>query len=127
MTHDLECRRDGRPIIFANVMWRFVVSDEWVALGFEAPGDADVGAYQGCPSFRVETSRAQALGWLARDVQYELTGYEFVQWPVASFWPGVASGTGDVLDADLTRWGTRRSGCGQGRTASARRWLCQAS
>lgn len=32
---------------------------------------------------RVETSVAQAMVWLAEDVQYELTGYEFVQWPIA--------------------------------------------
>ena len=64
-------------------MWRFAVSDEWVALGFEAPRDAEVGAYQRCLSYRLETSAAQALVWLAGDVQYELAGYEFVQWPIA--------------------------------------------
>lgn len=83
VTRDLDCRRQGRPITFANVEWRFVVSDEWVAVGFEAPGDADVGAYQRCLSYRLETSAAQALVWLADDVQYELAGFEFVQWPVA--------------------------------------------
>jgi hypothetical protein len=51
--------------------------------GFEALGDADVGAYQRCLSYRLETSPAPALVWLAGDVQYELAGYEFVQWPIA--------------------------------------------
>jgi hypothetical protein len=83
VTRDLACRRYGRPITFANVLWRFVVSDDWVALGFETRGDADVGAYQRCLSYRLETSPTQALAWLADDVQYELTGYEFVQWPIA--------------------------------------------
>jgi hypothetical protein len=83
VTRDLDCRRHGRPITFANVKWSFVVSDEWVALGFEAPRHADVGSYQRCLSYLLETSPAQALVWLAHDVQYELTGYEFVQWPVA--------------------------------------------
>jgi len=64
-------------------MWRFVVSDEWVALGFQVPGDADVGAYQRCLSYRLETSPSQASVWLAHDVQYQLAGYEFVQWPIA--------------------------------------------
>jgi hypothetical protein len=83
VTRDLDCRRHGRPITFANVGWRFVVSGEWVAVGFEAPGDADVSAYRRCLSYRLETSTAQALVWLAEDVQYELAGYEFVQWPIA--------------------------------------------
>lgn len=83
VTRDLDCHRHGRPITFANVMWRFVVSDEWVALGFEAPGDADVGTYRRCLSYRLETSAAQALVWLAGDVQYQLAGYELVQWPIA--------------------------------------------
>ncbi len=83
VTRDLDCRRHGRHITFANVTWRFVVSDEWVAVGFETPGDADVGAYQRCLSYRLETSPAQALVWLAGDVQEQLTGHEFVQWPIA--------------------------------------------
>lgn len=64
-------------------MWRFVVSDGAVALGFEAPGDADVGSYRRCLDYRLETSPTQAAVWLADDVQYELSGYEFVQWPIA--------------------------------------------
>jgi hypothetical protein len=83
VTRDLDCRRHGRPITFANVLWCFVVSDEWLALGFETGGEADVGAYRRCLSYRLETSATQALVWLAHDVQYELAGYEFVQWPVA--------------------------------------------
>jgi hypothetical protein len=82
VTRDLDCRRHGRPITLANVMWRFVVSGESIAVGFETPGDADVGAYQRCLSYRLETSAVQALVWLANDVQYELAGYEFVQWPI---------------------------------------------
>jgi hypothetical protein len=79
----LDCRRHGRPITFVNVEWRFVVSDQWVAVGFEAPDYADIGAYQRCMSYRLEASAAQAVVWLADDVQYELAGYEFVQWPIA--------------------------------------------
>jgi hypothetical protein len=80
VTRDLHCRRHGRPITLTNMMWRFAVSEEWVALGFEG---ADVGTYQRCLGYRLETSPEQALVWLADDVQYELTGYEFVQWPIA--------------------------------------------
>jgi hypothetical protein len=83
VTRDLDCRRHGRPITFTNVMWRFVVSGESVALGFEASGETDVGAYHRCMNYRLETSAPQALVWLAGDVQYELAGYEFVQWPIA--------------------------------------------
>jgi hypothetical protein len=83
VTRDLDCRRHGRPITFANVGWCFVVSDEWLAVGFEAPSDAGLGAYQRCLSYRLETSAAHATVWLADDVQYELAGYEFVQWPIA--------------------------------------------
>jgi hypothetical protein len=83
VTRDPHCRRHGRPITLTNMLWRFAVSEEWVALGFETPVDADVGAYQRCLGYRLEASPAQALVWLADDVQYELTGYEFVQWPIA--------------------------------------------
>ena len=52
-------------------------------VGFEANDDADVGGYQRCQSYRLETSAAQALVWLADDVQEQLNGQEFVQWPIA--------------------------------------------
>lgn len=83
VTRDLGCRRHGRPISFTKVGWCFVVSDGWVAVGFEAFGDADVGGYQRCLSYRLETFPAQAMVWLAGDVQEQLTGHEFVQWPIA--------------------------------------------
>ena len=83
VTRDLNCRRQGRLISFTEVGWCVVVSDGWVAVGFEAIGDADVGGYQRCLSYRLETFAAQALVWLADDVQHQLTGFEFVQWPIA--------------------------------------------
>lgn len=83
VTNDLACRRHGRPITFANVWWSFLVSDEWIAVGFETRGEADVSAYQRCVNYRIDTSPTQALVWLASDVQDELTGGEFVQWPIA--------------------------------------------
>lgn len=64
--------------------WSFVVSDdEWLAVGFGADPDADVGPYERCQSYRLHTSAAQATVWLADDVQEQLTGHEFVQWPNA--------------------------------------------
>lgn len=82
MTHDLDCRQHGRLVSSTKVGWCFLVSDgEWIAVGFEANDDADVGGYQRCQSYRLETSAAQALVWLADDVQEQLNGQEFVQWP----------------------------------------------
>lgn len=81
VTHDLGCRRHGQRIGFDNVMWKIAAHEGFVWVGFALAGDADVGAYQRCNSYRLETTAAQATVWLADDVQYELTGYEFVQWP----------------------------------------------
>jgi hypothetical protein len=83
VTRDPGCRRYRWPITFTNVGWCFLACDEAVAVGFELAGDADVGAYQRCLGYRLETTAVQALVWLADDVQYELAGYEFVQWPIA--------------------------------------------
>jgi len=46
-------------------------------------GDADVGAYARSGDFSLDATEGQATVWLAGDVQYELTGYEFVEWPCA--------------------------------------------
>ncbi|WP_454792934.1 hypothetical protein [Mycolicibacterium lutetiense] len=78
-TRDLDCRRHGRPISFDNVMWKISAADGSVCVGFALAGDA----YQRCNSYRLDTTAAQATVWMADDVQYELTGYEFVQWPIA--------------------------------------------
>jgi hypothetical protein len=83
VTRDLGCRRYGRPITFTNVAWRFVVSDEAIAVGLDAPSTAHVSAYRRCLGYLLETSAPQALVWLAGDVQYKLAGYEWVQWPIA--------------------------------------------
>lgn len=84
VTHDLDCRQHGRLVSSTKVGWCFLVSDGgWIAVGFEANDDADVGGYQRCQSYRLETSAAQALVWLADDVQEQLNGQEFVQWPIA--------------------------------------------
>lgn len=83
VTRDLGCRRHGRLISFHNVWWTILADDGSVCVGFELAGDADVGAYRRCNGYRLDTTVAQATVWLADDVQYELTGYEFVQWPIA--------------------------------------------
>lgn len=83
VTRDLACRRHGRLITFTNVGWSFLVSDQAIVVGFDGPSDADVGAYQRCLGYLLETSAAQALVWLAGDVQYKLAGFEWVQWPIA--------------------------------------------
>jgi hypothetical protein len=57
--------------------------DGSVCVGFALAGDADVYAYQRCLGYRLHTTAAQATAWIADDVQYELTGYESVQWPIA--------------------------------------------
>ncbi|MDT5281624.1 MAG: hypothetical protein QOJ20_2819 [Mycobacterium sp.] len=64
-------------------MWKIAADDGSVCVGFALADDADVGAYQRCNSYRLDTTAAQATVWMADDVQYELTGYEFVQWPIA--------------------------------------------
>lgn len=83
VTRDLGCRRHGRPVSFRNVMWSIVADHGAVGVGFSLTGEADVGAYRRCMNYRLDTTAAQALVWLADDVQYELAGYEFVQWPMA--------------------------------------------
>ena len=83
VTRDLGCRQHGRSIGFDNVMWKIAADDGSVCVGFALADDADVGAYQRCNSYRLDTTAAQATVWMADDVQYELTGYEFVQWPIA--------------------------------------------
>jgi hypothetical protein len=83
VTRDLNCRRYGRPVTLRNVMWRFLAADGFVCVGFALAGDADVGAYERCKSYRLHTTTAQATVWMADDIQEELAGYEYVQWPIA--------------------------------------------
>ena len=64
-------------------MWKIAADDGSVCVGFALAGDADVDAYQRCVGYRLDTTAAQATVWLAGDVQDELTGYQFVQWPIA--------------------------------------------
>lgn len=64
-------------------MWIVSVSEEWVALGFDTDGAADVGSIQSSRGYLLHTSPAQAMVWLAQNVQDQLTGYEFVQWPIS--------------------------------------------
>ncbi|BBZ78037.1 hypothetical protein MANY_33740 [Mycolicibacterium anyangense] len=79
VTHDLGCRRYGRPISLNGMCWNFKASDDCIALGFDGP----VGAYHRCLGYLLETSAPQALVWLAGDVQYTLAGSEWVQWPIS--------------------------------------------
>jgi hypothetical protein len=83
VTRDLRCRRYGRPISFHNVMWTIQSDHEFISVGFALAGDADLGAYTRCKSYRLMTTPAQASVWMADDIQEELAGYEFVQWPIA--------------------------------------------
>jgi hypothetical protein len=82
VTRDLGCGRHGRAIGFHNVMWKIAADDGSVCVGFAVTGDADVRAYQRSLGYRLNTTAAQATVWMADDVQYELTGYEFVEWPI---------------------------------------------
>jgi hypothetical protein len=84
VTRDLSCRRHGRPISFCNVMWTIQVDHGFVSVGFALAGDADLGAYSRCKSYRLVTTAAQAAVWMADDIHEELAGYEFVQWPIAN-------------------------------------------
>ncbi|MFC7674346.1 hypothetical protein ACFQWH_14760 [Mycolicibacterium sp. GCM10028919] len=83
VVHDLGCRRHGRSVSFRNVLWSILADRGAVSVGFALTGEADIGAYQRCLGYRLDTTAAQALVWMADDVQYELAGYEFVQWPMA--------------------------------------------
>ena len=64
-------------------MWSILADHDAVCVGFALTGEADVGAYRRCMGYRLDATAAQALVWVADDVQYELAGYEFVQWPMA--------------------------------------------
>ena len=79
VSRDLNCRRYGRRLSLNGMSWSFKVSDEWIAVGFDGP----VGTYHRCLSYLLDTSVAQAMVWLASDVQYKLAGTEWVQWPIA--------------------------------------------
>ncbi len=83
VTRDLGCRLHGRRISFHNVFWTILTDNGSVCVGFELAGDADVSPYRRCLEYRLDTTTAQATVWMADDVQYELGGYEFVQWPIA--------------------------------------------
>lgn len=83
VARDLGCRRHGRRISFDNVRWEIAADNGSVCVGFAPPGTTDIGAYLRGNDYRLETTAAQATVWMADDVQYELTGYEFVQWPIA--------------------------------------------
>lgn len=83
VTRDLGCRRHGRSVSFDNVMWKITADGGSVCVGFALAGDADVSPYKRCRDYRLGTTAAQATVWMADDVQYELAGYEFVQWPIA--------------------------------------------
>ena len=50
-------------------MWKFLASDGFVCVGFALAGDADVGAYHRCKSYRLHTTTAQATVWIADDIQ----------------------------------------------------------
>jgi hypothetical protein len=54
---------------------------ELAALG--GAGDADIRAHRRCRGYRLHTTAAQASVWMADEVQDELAGYEFMQWPIA--------------------------------------------
>ena len=64
-------------------MWSILADHGAVCVGFALAGEADVGAYRRSMNYRLDATAAQALVWMADDVQYELAGYEFVQWPMA--------------------------------------------
>ena len=64
-------------------MWTIPADQGLVSLGFALAGEADVSAYRRRRGYCLMTTDAQASVWLAGEVQEELAGFEFVQWPIS--------------------------------------------
>jgi hypothetical protein len=79
VSRDLTCQRYGGTSSVVGMAWSFQASDGAIAVGF----DGLTGIYHRCMGYLLDTSAPQATVWLAGDVQYELAGFEWMQWPIA--------------------------------------------
>lgn len=79
VSRDLACPRYGGPNSVVGMAWSFKAFDGAIAVGFD--GFSPI--YHRCMGYLLETGAAQATVWLAGDVQYELAGSEWLQWPLA--------------------------------------------
>lgn len=86
VSHDLHFRRYGRELDVEFVVWELTANaDGSIYIGMIiAPEPDGLRPFSGGSGFTVDASAAQATVWMAEKTQDELTGYEFVQWPIAS-------------------------------------------
>jgi hypothetical protein len=81
---DLRCRRYGRAVSFGNVAWELTENtDGSVLIGIaKLADDADLYAFSQGRWYTLTTTAAQAAVWIAEAIQDDLTGHEWVQWPL---------------------------------------------
>ena len=84
VSHDIHCRRHGRKIDVEFVVWELTANtDGSMYIGMAITSEpANLRPFSGGSGFTVDASAAQATVWVAEKTQDELTGYEFVQWPI---------------------------------------------
>jgi hypothetical protein len=84
VSHDIRYRRHGRNIDVELVVWELTANANGsMYIGMAITSEpAEIPPFSGGSEATVDASAAQASVWVAEKTQFELTGYEFVQWPI---------------------------------------------
>jgi hypothetical protein len=84
VSRDIRYRRHGREIDDELVVWELTVNANGsMYIGMAITSEpADLPPFSGGSGIPVDASAAQATVGVAEKTQDELTGYEFVQWPI---------------------------------------------
>ncbi|MDI9938607.1 hypothetical protein ACVH9Z_36950 [Rhodococcus opacus] len=80
VARDMRCLRYGRDVQLDGVVWELAVNSGYaVTIGWQ--GADGVGGFGLCHGLSMDATFGEASVWAADTVQWELAGYEFVQWP----------------------------------------------
>ncbi|TSD93659.1 hypothetical protein FOS14_22660 [Skermania sp. ID1734] len=80
VAHDLRYLRYGRNVRIDRLTWEFGIDTNYsVHIGWD--GRDGIGGFGLCEGLSMDAPFAEAAVWVAETVQWDLAGYEFVQWP----------------------------------------------
>jgi hypothetical protein len=85
VSRDIRYRRHGREIDVELLVWELTVNASgsmYIGMAITSEPAADLPSFAGGSGLLVDASAAQATVGVAEKTQDELTGYEFVQWPI---------------------------------------------
>jgi hypothetical protein len=84
VSRDIRYRRHGREIDVELLVWELTINANGsMYIGMAITSEpADLPSFAGGSGLPVDASAAQATVGVAETTQDELTGYEFVQWPI---------------------------------------------